>query len=191
MKHIFLTYLTCYSLVAFSQQNARHDTIKFDGYQGIIFDTTHVPFESHKIIPISRFKPSEVDVRTFEQLFIDQYDDAIEKHHKLFYEEYLAEHRWGYTDKDWKGIEAYRDNGQKMALKAQRRLRKDYDQYDREYYGYVAGDGTRYLRIQFQPQKERWTIIGGERQLDNYPPLELNLDTETLSLAGWTGDVDY
>lgn len=64
--------------------------------------------------------------------------------------------------------------------------------YDRFYYGYIGKNGYRYIRVEFKPHVEIWEdVLGaGEAILKNLPIMVYNLDLNTLSLAGWTGEDD-
>ena len=71
-------------------------------------------------------------------------------------------------------------------------MKKEINDFDRSYYGYVGLNGMRYLRIEFNPHKEKWIEIPGtgESQLHNIPALVYNLDKHELNWAGWTGEND-
>ncbi len=191
MKKILLILLTL-PFICFGQSVYKNDTIHFTGYIGIICDSLYFPESSRKIFPQNRFKPSIIDIKNFETNFIKQYAAAIEKHHKLFYETYKANYRDSFSDNEWKSIEKYRKSGKKNGRISQEKLIRDFDKYDRFYYGYIGNNGQRYIRIEFKPHEEKYVEIAGtgESQLDNYPLLAFNLNTQTLSLAGWTGEND-
>ena len=190
MKLLQILFISFSSLIAVGQENNLNDTIRFENYVGIICDSTYTPYSSRNIFPRNRFTPTRKDVEKFELEFLNQYDDAIEKHHKLFYEEYRKKYRNGFTDEGWKEIEKYRDEGKESGKKGQEKLKKEFFDYDRIYYGFIGVNGFRYLRIHFTPHNEKWIEIPGtgESQLENYPPLIYNLDKNILSLAGWTGE---
>jgi hypothetical protein len=169
-----------------AQQKYHNDIVKFQKFLGIIADSLYAPFASRNIFPKIRFKPTLSQVKEFESSFIEQYGNAIKKHHELFYLQY---HDKGIEDEKW--LTDYKD-GEKDATQSTKRLKKEYNDYDRFYYGYIGLNGVRYIRIEFVPHKEKWEAIpgAGESQLYNLPPLVYNFIKHDLSLAGWTGEHD-
>ncbi|MBO0323669.1 hypothetical protein J0X14_15270 [Muricauda sp. CAU 1633] len=163
------------------------DTLYFDGFLGVIQPEWYTPKGQRNIFPKNRFMPSKSDIQQFEQEFLKQYSDAIEKHHTLYYER-EKEFREDFSKEGWGEVVDYKNRGAKTGRKAERKLKREFDEYNRTYYG-VELNGIRFLRIEFSPHKEKWVEIygAGESLLQNYPPLMFELETGLLSLAGWTG----
>jgi hypothetical protein len=180
-----LLFAFCFNYCA-AQSKLRNDTIHFGKFKGVIADSLYTPFASRNIFPKNRFKPTPSQVKEFESSFIGQYENAIKKHHELFYQQY---HNKSIEDEKW--LTHYKD-GEKDATQSTKRLKKEYSDYDRFYYGYIGLNGLRYIRIEFVPHKEKWIAIpgAGESLLYNLPPLVYNLVKRDLSLAGWTGEHD-
>jgi len=180
-----LLFAFCFNYCA-AQSKLGNDTIHFGKFNGIIADSLYTPFGSRNIFPKNRFKPTLSQVREFEGTFIEQYGNAIKKSHELFYDQH---HNQGVEDEKW--LTDYKD-GKKDAEQSVKRLKKEYNDYDRFYYGYIGFNGVRYIRIEFVPHKEKWVAIpgAGESQLYNLPPIVYNLAQHNLSLAGWTGERD-
>lgn len=178
------------------------DTIQFDGFKGVICDSLTTPFGSRKIFPKNRFNPKRSDIEKVESELISQYGKAIKKHHELFYEQGIL----SYVDtipynideleeedkEDLNALIEYKKRGSKSAKSATKRIKKEYGDYDRKYYGYIGVNGNKYIRIEFEPHKEKWVEIpgAGESHIYNLPILVYNLDNDKLSLSGWTGEND-
>ncbi len=192
MKQIKLILLIL-PIFSFGQEHTiQSDTITFDGYIGVIQPDWFIPRAQRNIFPENRFTPSSSDVKEFEFEFLKQYAQAIKKHHILYYER-EKESREDYTEKEWENIIAYKNRGAKTGRRAKRKLKREFDKYDRTYFGVKANNNIRYLRIEFTPDKENWIKIpgAGESLLQNYPPLMYELDGGILSLAGWTGNEEF
>jgi hypothetical protein len=120
----------CFNYCA-AQSKLRNDTIHFGKFKGVIADSLYTPFASRNIFPKNRFKPTPSQVKEFESSFIGQYENAIKKHHELFYQQY---HNKSIEDEKW--LTHYKD-GEKDATQSTKRLKKEYSDYDRFYYGYI------------------------------------------------------
>lgn len=190
-KFLFIVFLFV-PIYCVAQVKYKNDTINYSSFKGVICDSTFTPYGSRKIFPKKRFKPSYSDVRKFEEQFLQQYAEAIKKHHELFYQEYNTKYKTAFTDKEWKEIEQYRKEGKKAGIAAQIKLKTEINTHDRFYYGYVGKNGHKYIRIEFKPHIEIWEdVFGiGEAHLRNLPIMVYNLNLNTLSLAGWTGEYD-
>ena len=192
MNKILFIILLLVPILCVGQQEYKNDTINYEGFKGVICDSIYAPYESRNIFPKNRFKPSLNDIQKFEEQFLLQYGKAIEKHHELFYQEYKTKYRWAFENEDWEEIEQYRRDGEKAGVAAQAKLKTEINAYDRFYYGYIGENGHKYIRIEFKPHVEIWEdVLGaGEAILKNLPIMVYNLDLNTLSLAGWTGEDD-
>lgn len=191
-RNLKMRFLIIFSLslpiLCLSQSNqVMADTLNFDGFSGVIQPEWYTPKGQRNIFPKNRFMPSISEVQQFEKEFLKQYSKAIEKHHALYYER-EKEFREDYSKESWGDVVDYKNRGVKTGRKAERKLKREFDEYDRTYYG-VELNGIRFLRIEFAPHKEKWVEIhgAGESLLQNYPPLMFELETGILSLAGWTG----
>jgi hypothetical protein len=186
INRLIIVFFVLSSSYCTAQTVYKNDTVYFGKFKGIIADSLYEPAASRNIFPKNRFKPTLAQVKEFEDSFIKQYANAIKKHHELFYQQSIA-----YDSNDRKQLLKYRD-GSKDAAASLRELKKDYNEYDRFYYGYIGLNGMKYLRIEFVPHKETWDSIpgAGEALLHNLPPLAYNLFKHELSLAGWTGEHD-
>ena len=175
------------------------DTIQFKGFKGVLYDSLATHAGIWKISYKKRFNPTITDIQKVESELIPQYGKAIIKHHNLLYEDEISsytpfkmENLSEEEQRDLKWIINYKKTAKKSAEIWVKRLKKEYQEYDRSYYGYIGRNGMKYIRIDFTPHKEKWVDPGGvgEGHLYNLPPLVYNLDKNTLSLSGWTGEKD-
>jgi hypothetical protein len=165
------------------------DTIQFDRFKGIICDSITTPFESRNIFPKNRFTPNRVEIEEVEVQLLKQYGQAFKKYYEISYEQYKPV---GLTNEEQKKSELSFTERLKTIPKIKKRIKKEYKDYDRNYYGYIGLNGMRYIRVEFQPHKEKWieTPDTGESHLYNLPILVYNLKNNKLSLLGWTGERD-
>jgi hypothetical protein len=171
------------------------DTIHFEGFKGIICDSLTTPFGSRNIFPKNRFNPTIEEVKQAEEQILIQFGNATKKHHNLFFEEYKPddfENLNRKERKEYKWLINYKRQAKKALKEANIQIQREYRDYHRKYYGYIGINEMRYIRIEFQPHKEKWVeIFGtGESHLYNLPILVYNLNNKTLSWAGWTGEND-
>lgn len=154
------------------------DTIYFTGFKGIVYDSLTAPRGSEKVFPKNRFNPTTEQIMVAEEQIVKQYGEASRKVYALQGFLYNSDY--------------YRELSRKEPRKENRRIRREYRNYDREYYGYIGKNNMRYIFIKFYPHKRRWVHhrSAGESQLYNLPPLVFNLDNNTLSWYGWTGEFD-
>ena len=130
-----------------SASGQKTDTIQFRGFKGIICDSLTTPYGSKKIFPKKRFNPSSAEVRKVENELIQQYGKAIIKHHNLMYKEGIEDYIETDTipfniedldkedQQDVKWYIEYKKNGKEYAQRGIQRLKKEYQEYDRNYYG--------------------------------------------------------